>query len=150
MSVIKTLTLYLLLSAAIPSAALGGTWGQENWGQMYWGDNPVSAPLVSPQVESVSVDGDTITFQISEYTAGQDGWSAIQSYSVSCGEGVAATTTDQTLVVTGLNEETQYTCEIIAENAAGESAPLVQEVATEALQRGLPIWLLYEASKGRT
>ena len=96
--------------------------GPRKLGTDYWGDNSVSAPLVSPQVESVTTDGDRIIFEIAEYAAGQDGWSAIQSYSVSCGEGVAATTTDQTLVITGLDEETQSTCEIIATNAAGESS----------------------------
>lgn len=130
----------------LPKAA-AGTWGTENWGQMYWGDNPVTSPVVAPQVESVSVYGDTLTFQISEYSPGQDGWSAIQSYTVTCGEGISETTTTQTLEVTGLDEETLYTCQIFATNAAGQSIPLVQQVATEALQQSLPVWLLYEASK---
>lgn len=138
--------IFFILSV-LPFSAWAGVWGNENWGQMYWGDNPVSAPVVAPQVESVSVDGDTITFGISEYAAGQDGWSAIQSYTVSCGEGATATTTTQTLVITGLDEDSTYVCEIIATNAEGESTPLVQQVATEALQRGLPIWLLYEATR---
>ena len=140
----KTLVSTLLF---VPMLAVAGTWNQENWGQMYWGDNPVSAPQIAPQVDSVSVDGDTITFNISEYAAGDDGWSTIQSYSVNCQGGGSVTGSSQTLVITGLDEDTLYACQITATNAAGESAPLVQEVATEALQRGLPLWLLYEAAK---
>ena len=129
------------------ASAQAGVWGSEKWGQMYWGDNSTSAPIVAPRVVSTVVDGDTITFEIEGYTPGDDGWSVVEYYSVSCGEGISANASDQTLVVRNVEGDTDYTCEITATNAFGESTPTVQQVTVEALRTGLPVWLLYEATR---
>ena len=54
----------------------------------------------------------------------------------------------QTIVVEGVGEEKDYSCSVTGYNLRGGGpASSVAEVTTEAVIRGLPIWLLYEASR---
>ena len=128
-----------------------GIWNQENWGQMYWGTNIATAPLVAPSI-STEVDSDSIIVSITNYLegSGQDGWSAIMSYTVACGDAPAVTATNSPIQVTGLNEEETYNCTVVATNSVGDSIPTNFSEQTELTSGGLPIWLLYEASKPRT
>lgn len=56
----------------------------------------------------------------------------------------------QTIRVDGLNEEKAYTCSVTAYNRRGGGSPSATASATtEAVSRGLPIWLLYEATQSQ-
>ena len=65
------------------------------------------------------------------------------------GQSFTGTSTVGKITVLGLDSETAYTCTVSAENASGrseESNPTAA-ITPEALSTGLPIWLLYEATK---
>ena len=81
--------------------------------------------------------------------SGEDGWSAILGYDVTCvdSRGVTKTYKGSPFYISDLDEETEHTCTVSAYNSKGYG-PSSQFVATtELMPRGLPIWLLYEASK---
>ena len=128
--------------------AHAGTWGQEKWGQMYWGTNATSAPTADPAY-TVTIDGDQIIVEFTNYTegSGEDGWSAITGYVVSCAGVDQATSSSPLVAVTDLDEDTEYNCTVKASNVLGDSPTVTFNATTESLIGGLPIWLLYEASK---
>ena len=54
----------------------------------------------------------------------------------------------QAILVEGVSEEVEYSCSVTAYNRKGGSQPSsFASVRTEAALRGLPIWLLYEATR---
>jgi hypothetical protein len=138
------------ISLIMAPVALAGTWGEENWGQMYWGDNPTSAPIVSPAFDT-EVDGDSIIVTINNFIAGsgQDGWSVITGYEVVCSGAEPETSTLSRVIVSGLDEDADYSCTVTAANSFGDSPTALFTTRTETTAGGLPIWLLYEATKPR-
>jgi hypothetical protein len=132
------------------SATSAGTWGQESWGQMYWGDNPVSAPVTAPTV-SVEVDGADFIALVSGYTEGNgnDGWSVIVGYSISCSNESTLESASPVLSVSDLEPDTDYTCSVVATNAQGSSPQAFFTQRTGLNSTGLPVWLLYRASQER-
>ena len=142
--------LFLSSSLFLSALATAGTWDQENWDEMYWDGGPVSKPTAAPQT-NVAVEGTDFFVTILNFTegSGEDGWSAILGYDVTCvdSRGVAKTYKGSPFYISDLDEETEYTCTVSAYNSKGYG-PSSQFVATtEFMPGGLPIWLLYEASK---
>jgi hypothetical protein len=135
-------TLVLLLLVISP-CALAGVYGSENWGEMYWGDNPVSTPNAAPTISSVVARTDQITITLDNFPqgTGADGWSAITSYIVTCGE-TTVETSDTAVTITGLDSDTEYSCSVSASNAAGDSPATVQVVMTDPELQGLNLFLI--------
>lgn len=150
-----------LLSACLlaSQSVFAGFWGQEGctdckWGQMYWGANPstqdgtATAPTAAPTF-TVSSDTESLTLTIDPYNANGgeygDGYSPVTQYVVAC-DGLAPVTFDgtNTLVLEGLEPDTDYNCSVTAVNDVGESSPALQVVTTDMLN-GLNIILLCAA-----
>ena len=123
--------------------ALGGDWGAD-WGRTYWGNDPSGAPD-APTITSVDAGIEEL---LVSFTPGSDGFSVITGYSVSCGS-VVVSSTGSPVAVGGLMNDTPYTCSVTATNAFGTSSASAgsSPVAPEYTSQGLPIWLLYEATK---
>ena len=69
---------------------------------------------------------------------------------VSDGLSYVTSGTSSPLSLGGLNPERAYTCELVASNAVGQSSPVTSSaLIPESPSNGLPVWLLYEASKRR-
>ena len=148
MKTITAIHLILPFLVCLSINAHAGTWGQEKWGQMYWGSNPTSAPTAEPAY-TIKIDGDQIIVEFTNYTegTGEDGWSAITGYVVSCAGVDQATSSNPSVAVTGLDEDTEYSCTVRASNALGDGPTVTFNATTDSLIGGLPIWLLYEATK---
>ena len=133
----------VLLMLVIRLCALAGVYGSENWGEMYWGDNPVSTPNAAPTISSVVARTDQITITLDNFPqgTGADGWSAITSYIVTCGE-TTVETSDTAVTITGLDSDTEYSCSVSASNAAGDSPATVQVVMTDPELQGLNLFLI--------
>ena len=85
-------------------------------------------------------------------TVSDDGGSAVTGYTASCTDGSATftgTSTDSPIMISGLTNETAYTCTVTATNAMGTSAPssATASITPEEVATGLPIWLLYQATQ---
>lgn len=133
----------VFLMLVISPCALAGVYGSENWGEMYWGDNPVSTPNAAPTISSVVARTDQITITLDNFPqgTGADGWSAITSYIVTCGE-TTVETSDTAVTITGLDSDTEYSCSVSASNAAGDSPATVQVVMTDPELQGLNLFLI--------
>lgn len=138
---------YLLLVILVLSGhSLAGVYGSENWGEMYWGDNPISAPTATPAISSVVADEDQITITLTDFPqgTGEDGWSAVTGYTVTCGE-TTIDTSEASVTISGLDSETEYSCSVTATNSQGISPALVRVVATSEQLQGLNILLICSA-----
>ena len=84
------------------------------------------------------------------FTITSDGGSPITSYTVTCG-GISASGSDSPITVTGPTNGQEYSCSVVATNAIGSSSSsaLVSEKPEEMFRQGLPVWLLYDATKPR-
>ena len=137
---LETRTVSILLGLVLQITAASshaGIYGNENWGEMYWGSNPVTIPITAPTILSATAAGDEIIITLSDFPqgTGADGWSAITSYTVTCGE-TTVETTGTTVGISGLDFETEYSCSVSANNAQGSSPSQITVVATGAeLQR---------------
>ena len=141
--------LAVIAVALTPLSGTAGDWDQENWDEMYWDGEAVSKPTAAPQTQ-VAVDGTDISVTILNYTegSGEDGWSAILGYDVTClDSGGAQTYSGSSFSLTDLDEETEYTCTVSAFNSQGYGPESQFVATTEFMPGGLPIWLLYEAIK---
>lgn len=140
------LRISLFLLSFFATAAQAGTYGAENWGEMYWGDNPVTAPIGSPTIQSAVASEDQITITLGDFPQGNgdDGWSAITSYVVTCGA-TSVETTENSVVITGLSDDTEYSCSVTASNAVGEGPATVRVVTTEGALRGMNFLLICSA-----
>ncbi|MEJ6541332.1 MAG: fibronectin type III domain-containing protein [Halioglobus sp.] len=81
-----------------------------------------------------------------------DGGSLITSYGASCtggGDTFYGNSASTRITVSGLTNGVSYSCSVTATNAAGTSTPSVSSppIVPEYIPVGLPIWLLYEATK---
>ena len=139
------LSIFLLL-ALVGGVANAGVYGSENWGEMYWGNNPVTAPTDAPVIISAVATEDQITITLDNFPVGTgaDGWSAVTSYTVTCGQ-TSVTTSETAVTITGLDSDTNYSCLITASNAQGDSPELIQVVATDSVIQGLNIMLICTA-----
>ena len=112
----------------------------------------VNVPLelpATPTVTSTDYEDGTIRLTVS---VADNGGADITEYSASCTDGTSTftgTSATPTIEVTGLTNGTAYTCSASATNAVGSSGASVStdSITPEALPTGLPIWLLYEATK---
>ena len=122
---------------------LAGVYGSENWGEMYWGDNPVTAPTDAPTITSIVATEDQITITLDDFPVGTgaDGWSAVTSYTVTCGA-TTVETSESAVTITGLEGDTDYSCSVTASNAQGNSPEFIQVVTTDSALDGLNIMLI--------
>ena len=139
-------TLIGLVIALLSPFSLAGVYGSENWGEMYWGDNPVTAPTDAPTITSVVATEDQITITLSDFPlgTGADGWSAVTSYTVTCGE-TSVETSDTSVTITGLDSDTEYSCSVSASNAVGNSPTALTVVMTDPILPGLQLFLICSA-----
>ena len=103
----------------------------------------------APTVTSTDYEDGTIRLTVS---VADNGGADITEYSASCTDGTSTftgTSSTPTIEVTGLTNGTAYTCSASATNAVGSSgaSASTDNITPEALPTGLPIWLLYEATK---
>ena len=126
--------------------ANAGIYGSEIWGVLYWGDNPATAPTEAPSIVSAVATEDQITITLDNFPVGTgaDGWSAVTSYTVTCGE-TSVTTSETAVTISGLDSDTNYSCSVTASNAQGDSPDLVKIVATDAVIQGMNIILICAA-----
>ena len=81
-----------------------------------------------------------------------DGGQPVTRYDAICtggGRTYTGSSTNSSNTVSGLTNETPYTCTVTATNSVGTSSSSTASlpITPEWTQTGLPIWLLYEASK---
>jgi hypothetical protein len=141
----------LLLTIACGNAN-AGVYGSENWGEMYWGDSPATAPTSAPTIASAVATEDQITIILDDFPVGTgaDGWSAVTSYTVTCGE-TSAEASGTEVTITGLNGDTDYSCSVTASNAQGEGPEVIRVVTTAAGLKGINFLLICSAIEcGRT
>ena len=103
----------------------------------------------APTVTSTDYEDGTIRLTVS---VADNGGADITEYAASCTDGTSTftgTSSTPTIEVTGLTNGTAYTCSASATNAVGSSgaSASTDSITPEALPTGLPIWLLYEATK---
>ena len=113
---------------------------------MYWGANTASAPFGSPSITSATATDDQITIVLDDFPVGTgaDGWSAVTSYTVTCGAS-SVTTSDSEVTITGLDDDTSYSCSVTANNREGIGPEVVQVVTTDPALSGLNIILVCAA-----
>ena len=112
----------------------------------------VNVPLelpATPTVTSTDYEDGTIRLTVS---VADNGGADITEYSASCTDGTSTftgTSSTTTIEITGLTNGKTYTCSASATNAVGNSgaSASTNSITPEALPTGLPIWLLYEATK---
>ena len=123
------------------------------------GDSPFSSPIsfttqapTAPSTPTI-LNTDYGDGEIYLYVSSpSDGGSAITGYTASCTDGtttILGTSTSSPITVSGLMNDVAYTCSASAANAVGSSgaSASTDSITPEALTTGLPIWLLYEATK---
>lgn len=138
-----------LLSVLATSSSFvwGGIYGSESWGEMYWGDNPTTAPTGLPSISSINVMDNEITIVLDDFpkATGEDGWSAVTSFTIQCGNAVVETS-DNTAVLTGLAPSTTYRCTVTANNSLGSGPALANFVTTSGSTGELNIALICAAT----
>ena len=86
-------------------------------------------------------------------TVPDNGGATVTQYHATCSDGkkeFTAQSARSQITVTGLTNDTPYTCTVSAENRVGVSEPseATPAITPEAMS-GLPVWLLYEAARAR-
>jgi hypothetical protein len=109
-------------------------------------------PPAAPAVTGARPDIDSARVAVSPaYPEGEE----VSKYQVTCrgddlGDTVIADSSDNSVDIDGLEGGSTYTCTARTYNASGYGAPSTPFVLEpEALQAGLPIWLLYQAIKNK-
>ena len=111
---------------------------------------PVGVAPSTPQIINTDYGSEEIYLTVS---VANDGGSEITNYNAICSAAgipaAAGTSSTPRITVSGLTNGVSYTCSVRATNAAGTSAPSASSppIVPEYIPVGLPIWLLYEASK---
>ena len=108
----------------------------------------LSAPS-APTITFTDYDDGTIILGIS---VSDDGGAAITGYEASCSDGetiVTAQSSTSPITVTGLTNDTPYTCSVTAANSEGISlgSVVTDPITPKEVSIGLPIWLLYQATQ---
>ena len=106
-------------------------------------------PPATPQITSTDYGDDEIYLSVS---IANNGGSTISSYVATCTDGTTqytGTSSTSRITVSGLTNGVGYSCSVTATNAAGTSSSSATSppIVPEYIPTGLPIWLLYEASK---
>ena len=127
-------------------SAMAGVYGSENWGEMYWGDNPTTAPISAPTISSAVVEEDRITITLNDFPTGTgaDGWLAVTSFTVTCGE-LSSEVNGNEVTITGLDEDSAYSCTVSANNAVGSGPEVIKVVTTAAALKGMNLILICSA-----
>ena len=112
---------------------------------MTWGV-PLAIPS-TPQVTNIDYGNEEIYLTVSN-----NGGSTISSYTATCTDGTTqytGTSSTSRITVSGLTNGVGYSCSVTATNTAGtsEASATSPPIVPEYIPVGLPIWLLYEASK---
>ena len=102
----------------------------------------------SPKVVSTDYEDGAIILTV---TADDNG-AAITRYDATCTDGTntyTGTSASPPITVLGLSNDVAYTCTVTATNAVGESlaSAATDPITPEQIARGLPIWLLYQATQ---
>lgn len=137
----------VFLAGLLGFEATAGVYGEENWGQMYWGDNPATSPVGLPSIESITATDNQISIVIGSFPegSGDDGWSKITSYTITCGS-VSVSTTETIAVLEGLESGTEYSCTVSANNAFGAGPAFARFVSTSGDTGSLNIMLICAAT----
>ena len=116
--------------------------------------NAVSATPVlvipsTPQTTNIDYGDEEISLTVS---VSNNGGSTISSYTATCTDGkddYTGTSSTSRITVSGLTNGVDYSCSVTATNAVGTSTASTPSppIVSEYIPVGLPIWLLYEASK---
>jgi hypothetical protein len=116
------------------------------------GTAPSGAPS-QPVISNVEYGAGFITLSFSVQSIDT---APLESFTVSCTDGrgtVTKVTTETTITLTGLDSTKTYRCSVSATNTDGlrsmDSRQTYGITPEEPTLPGLPIWLLYEASKAR-
>ena len=109
---------------------------------------PIGLPA-TPQITNTDYGDGEIYISVS---VSNNGGSAISSYTATCTDGTTqyiGTSTTSRITVSGLANDVSYSCFVTATSTAGTSAPSAGSapITPESMAVGLPIWLLYEATK---
>ena len=128
----------------------------------------LTEPQSAPQIVSVTPQADGEASILVEFSQPWAWQAELQDYLVTCvAEGeepaygyaladngdanqvmAADGSVTQAILVEGVSEEVEYSCSVTGYNRRGGGpASNVANVTTEAVIRGLPIWLLYEATR---
>jgi hypothetical protein len=101
----------------------------------------------TPQITNTDYGNEEIYLTVAD-----SGSSPITSYTATCTDGTAQYTGNSStarITVSGLTNGVGYSCSVTSTNAAGTSKASASSppIVPEYIPVGLPIWLLYEASK---
>jgi uncharacterized repeat protein (TIGR02543 family) len=105
---------------------------------------PLEAPS-APNITSVEPEDSGL---VVSFNVPNDGGSPIRGYTATCGS-ASASDDSSPIIVQGLTNDQEYRCSVLATNAVGNSpaSTPVSGTPEETVPAGLPLWLLYEASK---
>ena len=105
---------------------------------------PLEAPS-APNITSIEPEDSSL---ILRFNVPNDGGSPIMGYTATCGS-ASASNDSSPIIVKGLTNDQEYRCSVLATNAVGNSpaSTPVSGTPEETVPAGLPLWLLYEASK---
>ena len=106
-------------------------------------------PPATPQITNTDYGNEEIYLTVS---IANNGGSTISSYTATCTDGTTqytGTSSTSRITVSGLTNGVGYSCSVTATNTAGtsEASATSPPIVPEYIPVGLPIWLLYEASK---
>jgi hypothetical protein len=130
--------------------------GAAGWPQGFYGSTGriTSTPIVcsppdAPTIDSITAGDGQATISIS---VANNGGSTISSYTATCTDGTTqytGTSGTSRITVSGLTNGVGYRCSVTATNAVGTSTASAPSppIVPEYIPTGLPIWLLYDASK---
>jgi hypothetical protein len=130
--------------------------GTTGWPQgFYDGSTTITSTAVNcsafapdaPQITNTDYGNEEIYLTVSD-----SGSSPITSYTATCTDGTTpyrGTSSTSRITVSGLTNGVGYSCSVTATNAVGTSSSSASSppIVPEYIPTGLPIWLLYEASK---
>ena len=111
--------------------------------------SPTDPTPSTPQITNTDYGDEEIYLSVS---VSNNGGSAISGYTATCTDGATqytGTSSTPRITVSGLTNGVGYSCSVTATNAARTSALSASSppITPEYILVGLPIWLLYEASK---
>jgi hypothetical protein len=86
------------------------------------------------------------------YVVANNGGSAVTGYTAACTDGTTTytgTSASSPITISGLTNQTAYTCTVTASNAigTGSASSATASITPEEGATGLPVWLLYQATQ---